>query len=243
VKEDYRGYEIDKERVRGKLRGMFQAKNKKTNRGEKAKKKDASDEFEEDEEEEEEEDDEEDDMDEDELDSDELEDPSFSNFHHPNDPEYHKFVPEPWSVDMGARGTVFILSREVGITPSHPVGHDDIHLNFTIKAPSIDDIDAFNNEVDQGEELDLEDETVTSEIRKWNDKSWSVKVATPPPLKPMDFTAGKTSKLSWIRVPAESKSGKQGPQIGDLVEKYVSPKKPALNVGAPNPANAKGGKK
>jgi len=224
--EDYM-INLSRERVRAKLRAICGDKKKKEKKKSK-KLSDSSDSS----------DDDDDDVEED--DEEDLEDIRDFNFHKPNTQEYHKSDPEPWRLDLGEEGTLFLFNRKTSMKPNHIPDHDDIHMKFTIPAPTRNDIDLLLNKAKAGPgvnriNVDLDNESVVSQITKWTERTWSVKIPTVPPLKPMDFVTGKSSnepagssKLSWVYVPSEAKTGKEGGEIGDMDEVYVN--KSVLNV-------------
>jgi hypothetical protein len=71
----------------------------------------------------------------------------------------------------------------------HPVGHQDIHVIFTIAPPTISEIEAYINKYEgKGNRLtlDLTIPAVRSQILQFKPKTWVVKMRAPPPMKPAD---------------------------------------------------------
>lgn len=76
----------------------------------------------------------------------------------------------------------------------HSPDHDDIHMRYTLSAPTKAEIAQFftSKDVKEGEknhlEINVDDPSISSQIQQFKDISWSVKIPVKPPLKPMDYT-------------------------------------------------------
>jgi hypothetical protein len=73
----------------------------------------------------------------------------------------------------------------------HPVGHSDLHVRYRVKPPTLLDLEDSVNKAPHEPNsnslfLDLKDAAIRSQVQQFREKSWLVKIPTPPPLKPSD---------------------------------------------------------
>jgi len=236
--EQYR-LNIAKERIRAKLRGKECKLQLRQNREKKLEEEDSESESEASGNE-----DNDDDDDDDDNSGDDEEDIHISieeeeapetlkdiNFHAKKEHEYHQNYPSFWKIDCGKEGTVHLLKRQLSIKAHHLPGHDDIHIFFKIPAPTKPELQLQINECPKVEgknhlEVNLDDESISSQILQFEDICWSIKILSKPPEKPMDYTSGCSNKYTWIHIPKESQYGRDDNELGDVVPNYIS-KNPA----------------